>query len=130
MEHPGRGYLWPLSVAPLAEALTTYAPNARRRRVAIAAALACYAVAVVIGPQMASVGMAVPSSATAGGPTVAAVPTYVVSDAGSAIQAQIVAGITVLPALLAGFLPAAWPGWAGPSDAISSWKASPWRPSA
>ncbi len=111
---PVVGFLWPLSVAPLAEALTTYAPNARRRRVAIAAGLACYAFAVVIGPQMASIGMAVPSSINDGGPTVAAVPTYVVSDAGSAIQAQIVAGITVLPALLAGFLPrrVAGMGWA------------------
>lgn len=111
---PAVGFLWPLSVAPLAEALTTYAPNARRRRVAIAAGLACYAFAVVIGPQMASIGMAVPSSINGGGPTVAAVPTYVVSNAGSAIQAQIVAGITVLPALLAGFLPrrVAGMGWA------------------
>ncbi|HXX61979.1 MAG TPA: ATP-binding protein [Candidatus Sulfotelmatobacter sp.] len=111
---PAVGLLWPLSVAPLAEALTTYAPDARRRRVAIAAALACYAVAVVIGPQMASVGMAVPVNLGDGASTAAAVPTFTVSPEGSALRAQVVAGITVLPALLAGFLPrrVAGMGWA------------------
>jgi len=111
---PVVGFLWPLSVAPLAEALTTYAPNARRRRVAIAAGLACYAAAVLIGPQIASIGMAVPSSVGDGGPTVGVVPTYVISAGASAVQAQVVAGITVLPALLAGFLPrrVAGMGWA------------------
>ena len=111
---PAVGLLWPLSVAPLAEALTTYAPNAARRRVAIAAGLACYAFAVVIGPQMATVGMAVPSSIADGGSTAVTMPTFTVDAAASAVQAQVVAGITILPALLAGFLPrrVAGMGWA------------------
>lgn len=115
------GILWPVSVVPLAEALTTFARCRRQRWLALGCALACYAVAATIGPVLTPIGsaisIAIPLGPGGGAPTGtvdSGVMTYTTVAAASTIQMLLVAGVTVLPALIAGFLPRriAGVGWA------------------
>ena len=115
------GILWPVSVVPLAEALATFAPDRRQRWLALGCALACYAVAAAFGPVLTPIGSqvswAIPLGSGTGGPIGSdsgAVMTYTTVAAASTVQVILVAGVTVLPALIAGFLPrrVAGEGWA------------------
>lgn len=116
------GVLWPISVVPLAEALTTFARDRRQRWLALGCALVCYAVAAAIGPVLTPIGDAVsygvplvPVITGPAAPPVEPSSVYFTTFAGaSTIQMLLVAGVTVLPALIAGFLPrrVAGVGWA------------------
>jgi signal transduction histidine kinase len=115
------GILWPVSVVPLAEALATFAPDRRQRWLALGCALACYAVAAAFGPVLTPIGssisIAIPLGPVTGGPSGtdgSGVMTYTTVAAASTVQLLLVAGVTVLPALIAGFLPrrVAGVGWA------------------